>query len=424
MIEHLRAMLLTYRTRLVVALGFLVLAASLIYSVIHSAHDMVGPDQWLPVQPQFLENQLGLVGHIEAAARQTLSAPFDGLIQHVAVTEGQRVEQGQPLLTLDTTQLDIQLRQALAELIKAKRAVQDMQDWIHGEDVIRARRTLVNAELNLNDTEAKLADTRRLFERGIVPRMEVEALEQQLRLQRLDLSASQAELQAAEARGQGDNRRIAEMELANAQARYDSLLSLQVQRELRAPFAGIILRPQKNDSPSATVAIHDGQYVSQGAPLLEIASLERINATARVEESDLYQLREGMPVQVTGDGFNDVVLHGQISSIGAQAIAADMYAGGSHYDVIVAIDPLTHEQQQHIRLGMSARLIVGTYRAENGLAVPAEALQSDEDGSFYVMYRENMDQAPRRVPVVPGRAVPQGVEVLGMMPGFVELPVQ
>jgi multidrug efflux pump subunit AcrA (membrane-fusion protein) len=156
---------------------------------------------------------------IEASARQTLSAPFEGTVQQLSVTKGRRVEHNQSLLTLDTAQLDIQLRQAQTELLKAKRTVQDMQDWVHGEDVARARRALTNAELNLNDTETKLIDTRRLFERGIVARMEVEALEQQLRLQRLDLNASQAELRTAQTKGQGDSRQIADMELANAQAR-------------------------------------------------------------------------------------------------------------------------------------------------------------------------------------------------------------
>jgi len=423
-IEYLRTMLSTFNTRLVTALGFMVLVLGLIYNVTHPAHDMANSDQWLPVQPQLLENHFGLVGRIEAATRKTFSAPFDGLIQHIAVTEGQRVEHGQLLLKLDTTQLDIQLRQALTELLKAKHAVQSMQDWAHSEDVTRTRRALATIELNLTDTETKLADTQRLFERGIVPRMEVEALEQQLRLLRLDFFASQADLHAVETRGQGDNRKIAEMELANAKARYDSLLNLHAQRELHAPFAGIILRPQKNDSPSTAVAIHVGQHVAQGAPLLELASLEHINATSRIEESDLHQLQEGMPVQVTSDGFNDVILNGQISNIGAQAIAADMFSGGSYYDVIVAIDPLTLEQQNRIKIGMSARLTVVTYRAKSALAIPAEALQSDEDGTVYVMYRENLDKAPHKVAVIPGRTVLEGVQISGMKPGFVKLPAQ
>lgn len=200
--------------------------------------------RWLHVQPQVLENQLGLVGRVEAATHTILAAPFEGLVQDLAITDGQRVERDQRLLTLDTTQLDIQIREALAVELKARRTVQDMQNWEQSEEVSRARRALTNARLNLEDTEAKLADTRRLFERGIVARMEVDSLEQQAKTQRLDLVASQAELRAAQGRGQGESRQIAEMELANAQSRHQALLALHGQRELTAPFAGIILPPR------------------------------------------------------------------------------------------------------------------------------------------------------------------------------------
>ena len=191
-IEHLTTTLLSRSARIAKGLGFLVLSGAVAYGLLNreSGTADLTVAQWFPVQPQLLENRLGLVGRIETSARQTLSAPFEGTVQQLSVTEGQRVEHNQSLLTLDTAQLDIQLRQAQTELLKAKRTVQDMQDWAHGEDVARARRALTNAELNLNDTETKLIDTRRLFERGIVARMEVEALEQQLRLQRLDLNAS------------------------------------------------------------------------------------------------------------------------------------------------------------------------------------------------------------------------------------------
>lgn len=70
--------------------------------------------QWVQVQPQLVEQQLGLVGRIQAARQETLSAPFEGVIRDVLVQEGQTVEAGQTLLRLDPAQIEIQLRQAQA----------------------------------------------------------------------------------------------------------------------------------------------------------------------------------------------------------------------------------------------------------------------------------------------------------------------
>src|SRR5690606_22145942 len=117
-------------------------------------------------------------------------------------------------------------------------------------------------------------------------------------------TAAQAELRAVKSRGEGENRQIAEMELVNAQARHQALVALHAERELHAPFAGIVLLAKKEGGSNDTrPSVQPGQRVSQGTPFFELVSLERIKAVARIEEADLHQLSEGMPVQIAGDGF-------------------------------------------------------------------------------------------------------------------------
>lgn len=410
--------------RLAIALSMLMLAGIVIAATYRQFPAASSNTRWLEITPQLLENRLGLVGRIEAGTRQTLAAPFEGLIKQVAVVEGQHVDQNQLLLTLDTSQLDIQVRQAKAELLKARRTVIDMNNWDHGDEVARARRAVSNDELNLSDTEAKLADTKRLFERGIVARMEVEALEQQCKLLKLNLSSLQAELRAAQDKGKGENRQIAEMELSNAQTRYEMLQALQTQRELRAPFAGIVLRPQRTITTANVVLIQAGQRILQGAAVFELISQKRLQIVARIEETDLHQVQEGMPVQITGDGFTGLSINGKIASIGAQAIPAEMEGGGVTYEIIVTVDPLNTNQQQLIRLGMSARLAILTYSKENGIAIPVEALQHDDSLTPFVVHRANMNEEPRRIHVTIGKATLQGLEVFGMPAGYVEIPVR
>lgn len=422
MIGHLRHRLSARRAIIGVLLLALLVGAGFLFLDRPRSTARSLATTWVPVQPAPLENQLGLIGRIEADTRITLAAPFDGRIERIAVSENQRVDKGQLLATLDTTQLDIRIREARAELLKASRTLREMHNWAQSDEMIRARRTVSTAEDNLQDIQTKLAETRRLYERGIVARMEVDALEQQLKSQRLELATSRDELRTAQSRGQGDNLRIAEMEEANARAHYDTLLALRAQREWRAPFDGIVLHPSTNGGKGGQPPIQAGQFVSQGTPMFELASTMRLHASARVEESDLDQLSVDMPVQITGDGFKGTTLRGHIQSLGVQALDSDTYGSGSTYQVIVAIDPLTPEQREHLRLGMSARLAVTTYRQENGLAVPAEALHKDNQGRNFIVYRPTPDASPRHVPVTTGRAVPQGVEVFGLEPGYVELP--
>ncbi|WP_297831697.1 biotin/lipoyl-binding protein, partial [Pseudomonas sp.] len=220
--------------------------------------------QWLPIATAPLVQRLGVAGRIEPGSLQILTAPFDGVVEDKPVIEGQRVERGQLLLLLDTGLLQIQLRDSLAELLKARRAVQDLQGWASGQEMARARRALSTGQLNLNDTERKLEETSILLERGIVPRMEVDALKQQAHVQRLDVNAAQIELKDVGEKALGEHRQIADMQLANAQAKYQALLALEAQREVRAPFAGIIVRLPGNAADATARPVQQGARVSPG----------------------------------------------------------------------------------------------------------------------------------------------------------------
>lgn len=376
--------------------------------------------QWIPVHPAPLTVRVGLVGRLEAESTLTVTAPFDGTIQDKLVSEGQRVLQGQQLFSLNTTQLDIQMRQALAELLKAKRAVQDLETWADSQDVGRTRRTQATARMSLADTERKLTETRQLLDRGIVPRMEVDALEQQARQQRLDLTAADADLKATLARGQGESRQIADMELANATARYDDLVAARERRNITAPFAGIAVSLQGAGGGPPVVPIYAGARVAPGQPLIGLASVERIKAVAKVDEGDINQLHEGLSVEISGDGFEGIVLQGRIESVGMQSTSADTQGAGAAYQIVVGIPPLSTQQQASIRLGMSARLSIIVYRNEHAVVIPAAAVTRRGE-KFVVTHRGSPEQPARQVEVTTGRAAPSGIEIFGLPAGYVEV---
>lgn len=377
--------------------------------------------QWLPVQPQLLENQLGLVGRIQAAKQTTLAAPFEGIIREVLVREGQRVEQGQTLLILDPGQIEIQLRQAEAEVLKTQREVQSLRQWEQSAEVSRARRAVSSARSAFSNTQANLRDTQALFERGIVARMEVDTLKQQIHAQEQDLIAAQEELRTVLARGNGEDRKIAEMELTNAQVRYQTLATQVERQTVKAPFSGFVVRPATPDN-GKPVVIQPGLLVSQGAPLFGVIAQDRFQVATRVEETDLHQLQEGMVVNVTGDGFAGQTLTGKVVSIDMQADAAEMSGSGAYYDAVVSLDTPLADLRQNIRLGMSARLAIIVYRNEHGIAVPAQAVQTDENGRAYVVYRPTADKPSKKINVALGKTVAQGVEISGLEAGEVQIP--
>jgi len=401
---------------IVVALGIGIGAALFTH---RSASEKESPTKWIEIRPQNIELQLGLMGRIESALRQVMPAPFDGTISKVAFTEGALVSEGDPILSVSPAQIDVQLRQSLSELLRARQAMRVIQDWNHGEEMVRARRSLSTAELNLHDTSSKLKETRQLYERGIVARIEVDSLEQQLKLQMGDLASAKSELISVMGRGTGVGRKIVEMDLENAQARYDDLSLQRSKNELKSPVKGIALRPPRTEGAGQALAIQVGQKVTAGTALVEIVSVEHVHALARVEEGDLHVLHEGMDVIVTGDGFNGTILKGKVLWIGSQAIPSSTFGAAGSYDVVVDISPLSTEEQKVVRIGMSAKLNILTYARKDAMVVPPNAISRNDDGTLSVIYRESMQSSPRRVLVTTGRAVAQGVEITGVGSGYI-----
>ena len=416
---------MTINQKRLLAAGLIVLLAGAgiaVQSHRSAAEPLSTAEQWLAVKPDALVHQIGLVGKIEPDTTLTLTAPFDGNVQANLVEQGQRVDAGQVLLRMDPALLEVQLRDALSAQLKARRTVQEMQDWDSSPTVSRARRNLRTAQMSAGNTQRKLTESENLFQRGIIPRNELDDLKQQTQQQQLDLIAASDELQQALEQGKGEYRQIAEMELTNATVKYDALYQQLEGKEVKAPFSGIVV-PAPGSGNAAQGAgnsnapVQAGSKVSQGQVLFGLANIERLKIVAKVSELDINQLHQGQAVEVMGDGFDGERLNGSVSVVSGLAIAGDTQ-GSAQFPVSLSIPRLTPQQLQRVRLGMSARLTIVTYNNAQAIVIPSQAIQPD----LTVEYRPAMDKPVEHVTVTTGQSTPQGVEVFGLKPGFVKTP--
>jgi multidrug resistance efflux pump len=416
---------MTTNQKRLLAAGLIVLLAGAgiaVQSHRSAAEPLNTTEQWLAVKPDALVHQIGLVGKIEPDTTLILTAPFDGNVQANLVEQGQRVDAGQVLLRMDPALLEVQLRDALSAQLKARRTVQDMQNWDNSPTVSRARRSLRTAQMSAGNTQRKLTESENLFQRGIIPRNELDDLKQQTQQQQLDLIAARDELQQALDQGKGEYRQIAEMELTNATVKYDALYQQLEGKEVKAPFSGIVV-PAPGSGNAAQGAgntnapVQAGSKVSQGQVLFGLANIERLKIVAKVSELDINQLHQGQAVEVMGDGFDGERLSGSVSVVSGLAIAGDTQ-GSAQFPVTLSIPRLTPQQLQRVRLGMSARLTIVTYNNAQAIVIPSQAIQPDST----VEYRPAMDKPVERVTVTTGQSTPQGVEVFGLKPGFVKTP--
>ncbi|MFL6614077.1 MAG: HlyD family secretion protein [Pantoea agglomerans] len=385
-----------------------------------SPRQTASQETWISVNYAPVSKFMGLAGHIEAEEDITLSAPFDGVISNVGPVPGSRVKAGSIIFTIDPAQLEVRIRTALLDQLKAQSEVNRLEHWMSSPEITRLRRQINIAAAELGDTQANLHETKELYERGIVARSELDALRMQVRTQADELQNSRDALAQAVSDADGNNIRIAQMVLLNAKTQYNSLVSQAARKEVRAPFDGLLLPAALPGGAKSLNAI-PGQPVMQGTPVFNLTRLDRFLVRARVQEGDVRFIKEGMNVKVSSDGLPGEKLSGKIMRIASQPSAKDEASGTVTYDVTTSLN-IPPETLGNVRLGMSADVQILTYSDAHGMVLPAQSIKDDGSGNNYVVYREKTDTKPRRVFVTLKETVPAGIVVKGLLPGEILIP--
>jgi len=200
------------------------------------------------------------MGQILAAgeALYTISIPVAGRLEQIAVVPGQRVEAGMVIARMDVREIEAEIRSGKLARDQAARALERLGEASERERTHRIaafeeqvaaleeeRRVLGQRSRQLQEL---LTNRERLFERGVIRRLDVEETRNTYNDAALALArvgTSLAQLRAEHATfldAQAAKLRAAEDELAAREARLVVLLErLDRDEEVRAPYAGTIV---------------------------------------------------------------------------------------------------------------------------------------------------------------------------------------
>ncbi len=366
----------------------------------------------IPLSPRPVNARVAVVGALDAGALVSVVGPFDGLVRARDFRYGGAVDRGAPLLTMDTGEVEVRLREARTALIRMQQRIAELRGWANGFEVSRARRQLAAAELEAGDLRTRVAQTATLLARGIIPAEEHRNLLQQQRNQALQMQAARQDLEATLARGDSENLHIAELELSNAQVRVRDLEADIAAAVVTAPVSGVVLLPPEPQGGRRPETVEVGSRITRGQTMLVIGDLERFQVRAQVDEIDVGKMRIGQVVQVTGDAFAGITLEGRVASVAAQASPEAGRSGLPSFAVSVEIGGIPPEDRQRLAVGMSANLSIITYDNPQGFVVPPDVVREGAQGRLVRVRRNAMVM---EVPVSIGIATPDGVEIRGAL---------
>ncbi len=266
---------------------------------------------------------------VEPFQTRSIRSGIEGIVT-ITVEEGDYLEEGEILISLDDGDMKIALEQAKINLSKAEL----------NRD--RNNTTLKNAEKNLKDTN-------QLFISGAVSGEQVSIAELAVETALYNLNSSNLDLSQAA------------LILGIARENLDNI-------HIRAPFPGIVLSSNVNP----------GDMISKGTELLVFVDLSRVRLKAEVDEFDIAKVQTGQKVTITSDSLGDEKLGSKVERISPGAEVINNIS-------IFTVTTVLNNAEGKLKPGMSADLSI-LISADKGLLVPSKAVTSVRTRSYVKVY--------------------------------------
>ncbi len=230
-------------------------------------------------------------GHVEATDVR-ISTKVAGRLERMSVEEGDVVTQGQELAGIDTTDLDLALRQLEAARRQAAAELQLRVAGPRKEDVAEAAAQVKGLESDLDGAQRDLERMQGLLDRGAGTdkgrddaKVRRDTIAQRLEaarqaLARLHAGTRPEEIEAARAH------------VADADARIAQIAQQVEDARVKSPVAGVVT--EKIAEP--------GELLQVGSGLCVVTDLAEAWLTIYVPEPDLGRIRVGQTAEVGTDG--------------------------------------------------------------------------------------------------------------------------
>ena len=309
--------------------------------------------------------------------------------------EGSVVEEGKPLLMFDTTELK--------QRLDAKVAERDAADT-------NLKMAVSTAQMNREDEALAVAEAKAELRKAKLKAEAPEDLTAVIELEKAKLDLRLAREKVAHLQRKGTNAKRADQadikrwkgKRDRAEGRVKEITGAIARMAVKASRTGTVIYQTNWRGEKKKV----GDRAWRGENLLQVASIEKMEAGGEIDEVDVSRVALEQPVSLRLDAQPDVELRGSLKTI---SDAVQRTSPENPLKVARVVIELTQTGDVKLRPGMRFRGQVETERIEDVLVVPLEAVETTPDGPV-AHRREGL--SVEAVPVELGRRNATHVEIV------------
>jgi HlyD family secretion protein len=301
-------------------------------------------------------------GKIEALSNFEAHAPVATTVRKVYVQQGQWVKPGQLLLQLDDAGARFQAARAEAQLKGAQADLSAVEGGGTREEVLSTQNALVKAKADRDVAQRNLEAMQRLLKTGAASQAEVDAAQNQVRVDDANLNFLQQKLS-----GRYSEQQVGHVVAQQAEARASLAAAQQLLRDsnVTAPRKGMVY----------SLPVLQGTFVNAGDLLVQAADLHKVRVRAFIDEPEIGRLQEGQEVDVSWDALPGRTWKGTLETLPTTVVQRGTRMVG---EVTCIVD----NGDLKLLPNTNVSVAVITARVENALTVPREAVHQDSKGQY------------------------------------------
>lgn len=343
-------------------------------------------------EAQDFKETVAVSGEIAALTNVGVAAVISERIESLHVTTGQKVSKGELLVTLDAGLSKFELEQAEATVGEAEQNLARLQKGNRPEEIAMARADMERSEADLELADIELQRQDKLFAEEASSLQALQRIRAIYNTAKARKARAQANYEMIKQGARIEDIKAAESRLAMARALLGQAQNNYDDHFLRAPGAGVVSRNM----------FEVGDVVDKNVWVFRVVDVSRVYLDVDVSELYVTRTAIGMAVDVTVDVFGDRIFPGEIAEINPIANRADR-----SFATRVIID----NKDGVLKPGMFGRAHIVLDEAADVIALPSDAIYSDESGKYVLVV--DGDFIARRKEVTLGRRFENLVGITG-----------
>ena len=319
-------------------------------------------------------------GKVEPVEPRIIQAQLTTFIEAVAVKEGQRVDRGQLLMTLDAKDLKTELAHMREQLVAAENERKIAVTGGSPEEIAQLESDLVKTNAEIDRLRSERDSLERLYAKQAATRQEIERTKTALAKAEADKRLIEEKRRAILERSKPEAER-ATLRIEEARNSIQSLEDKLKSARVTAPAGGT----------AYSLPARAGTYVHTGDLLAELADLTRIRIRVFVDEPELGSLKQGQAVEITWEALPDRTWNGLLDQLPKTIVARGTRNVG---EVLCSVDNKTGELLPNTNVNVRIR----TAQRENTLTLSRAAVRGDGNARYvFVVEQDRLRKRDVRV---------------------------